>query len=180
MPRNLSLLSFNIPKDVLLALMRKGYENAQDLTSTNPDALAKGLVLFQTTSLSYSQQHPDLEITLQQAEDIINRCQSTHIPTNSMPMTQSASIMMEQFEHIKTGCTGLDFVLDGGLKRGRILEISGPPGSPKEKLLIKIASLFAKAKESVLFIGNCSSTICQCVFSPCSNRLREYDKSFCS
>jgi len=131
----------------------------------------------QTASLSYSQQHLDLEITLQQAEDIINRCQNTHIPTSSIPMTQSASNMMEQCEHIKTGCTGLDFVLDGGLKRGRILEISGPPGSPKEKLLIEIVSLFAKAKEGVLFVGNYSITICQCVFLPCSNRLREYDKS---
>jgi hypothetical protein len=45
MSRKLSLFSFNIPKDVLSALMRKGYENVQDLSSTNPDALAKGVVL---------------------------------------------------------------------------------------------------------------------------------------
>jgi RAD51-like protein 2 len=61
--------------------------------------------------------------------------------------------MLERSEQIKTQCTGLDVVLDGGLKRGRILEISGPPGSPKEKLLIEIASVFAKA-EGVLFVGN--------------------------
>ena len=114
---------------------------------------------------------------MQQAEDIINRCQNMHIITGSVPMTQSASLMLEHSEQVNTQCAGLDTVLDGGLKRGRILEISGPPGSPKEKLLIEIACVFAKAEAGVLFVGNFSSTTAQGVFSPSSNRLRKYDKS---
>lgn len=46
MSRQRSLFTLNVPKDVLTALTRKGYENVQDLYSTDPAALAKGLPLF--------------------------------------------------------------------------------------------------------------------------------------
>ena len=45
MSRQRSLVTLNIPKDILTALTRKGYENVQDLYSTDPAALAKGPVL---------------------------------------------------------------------------------------------------------------------------------------
>lgn len=92
-------------------------------------------------------------------------------------MTQLASDLLAHSERIKTQCTGFNTVLDGGLRRGRIVEISGPPGSPKEKLLIQIASIFARAEERVLFVGNLSSTMTRGEFSPCPNRLRKYDES---
>lgn len=85
--------------------------------------------------------------------------------------------MLQRSEQIKTQCTGLDAVLDGGLRRGHILEISGPPGSPKERLLIEIACVFAKAEEGVLFVGNLSDTMAQDTISPGSIRLLEHDKS---
>jgi predicted ATP-dependent serine protease len=126
---------------------------------------------------SSSQQYVDLDITLQQAEDVINHCQNTCFPTLSM--SQPVSIMLEHPDQIKTRCSGLDAVLDGGLRTGRILEISGPPGSPKEKIVVEIACVFAKAEKAVLFVGNLSNTIIRDLFSPCSNRLRRY-KPCCS
>lgn len=68
-------------------------------------------------------------------------------------MTQSAALMLQQSRRVETSCAALDALLDGGLTRGHILEISGPPGSPKEKLVVKIARIFAEAEEDVLFVG---------------------------
>lgn len=44
-------------------------------------------------------------------------------------------------------------ILGGGLPRGHILEISGPPGSLKESLALDFVRTFAEAGEGVMFIG---------------------------
>jgi len=62
-------------------------------------------------------------------------------------------LMLQQSQRVQTSCAALDALLDGGLTRGHILEISGPPGSPKEKVVVKIARIFAEAEENVLFVG---------------------------
>jgi len=68
-------------------------------------------------------------------------------------MTQSAALMVQQSQKILTKCVALDKILEGGLSRGQILEISGPPGSPKEKLALKIVAAFAEFGEETLFVG---------------------------
>lgn len=47
----------------------------------------------------------------------------------------------------------IDELLSGGLSRGQILEISGPPGTPKEVVAANIVTSFVEAGEEVLFIG---------------------------
>lgn len=37
-----SLLSVNFPRELLTALTRNGYETVQDVIATNPNVLAKG------------------------------------------------------------------------------------------------------------------------------------------
>lgn len=54
---------------------------------------------------------------------------------------------------MSTKCAALDKILGGGLSRGQILEISGPPGSPKEKLALNIMATFAESAEETLFVG---------------------------
>lgn len=76
----------------------------------------------------------------------------TH-PFPSQIMTQSAAAMMQGSQKISTRCPALDKVLDGGLSRGHVLEISGPPGCPKEKLAIGIVASFAEAGEEIIFVG---------------------------
>ena len=68
-------------------------------------------------------------------------------------MTQSAALMVQQSQKVSTKCVALDKILGGGLSRGQILEISGPPGSPKEKLALNIMATFAESGEETLFVG---------------------------
>lgn len=44
-------------------------------------------------------------------------------------------------------------ILGGGLPRGHILEISGPPGSFKESLALDFVRTFVEADEGVIFVG---------------------------
>ncbi|KAJ3513510.1 hypothetical protein NLJ89_g2908 [Agrocybe chaxingu] len=67
-------------------------------------------------------------------------------------MTQSAATMVHQASRIPTGSSSLNKMLQGGLLRGHVLELSGPPGSPKERLSISIASAFVNAGEEILFV----------------------------
>lgn len=70
------------------------------------------------------------------------------------PLTQSAANL---FQHnapkYATGRIPVDTVLDGGLKPGSVLEISGPPGTAKEALAIDFARAFIEEGRGVLFVG---------------------------
>ena len=68
-------------------------------------------------------------------------------------MTQSVALMMGDNAVYSTKFPQLDNILDGGLKQGFILEISGPPGSIKETLAANIVSSFVEASMHVLFVG---------------------------
>ncbi|KIP07276.1 hypothetical protein PHLGIDRAFT_512609 [Phlebiopsis gigantea 11061_1 CR5-6] len=52
----------------------------------------------------------------------------------------------------QTGCRPVDDILDGGLKRGFVLELSGPPGSCKEALAIDMARAFVEDGQGVLLV----------------------------
>lgn len=70
-------------------------------------------------------------------------------------LTQSAAAI---FQHnsvkCKTGCRPLDDLLEGGLKRGFVLELSGPPGTSKEALAIDMTRAFVEDGQGVLFVGS--------------------------
>jgi RAD51-like protein 2 len=52
-------------------------------------------------------------------------------------------------------CTPIDKLLGGGLPRRHVLEISGPPGTPKGAIAVGIVKSFLKdnANEEVVFLG---------------------------
>ena len=77
-------------------------------------------------------------------------------PTLTHPMTQSAAVMVRHSHKTSTKCTSLDKALEGGISRGHILEISGPPGTAKEQLLMSIVAAFVEVNE-VIFIGRYST-----------------------
>lgn len=54
----------------------------------------------------------------------------------------------------QTGCSPVDDILDGGLKRGFVLELSGPPGTRKEALAIDMVRAFVEDGQGVLFVGS--------------------------
>jgi hypothetical protein len=52
-------------------------------------------------------------------------------------------------------CPPVDKLLSGGLARGHILELSGPPGVPKGIIASKLIQDYIKCDEEVLLIGDC-------------------------
>ena len=154
-----SLLSLGLQKEVLAALTRNGYENLRDLISVTAEGLAKG----KTSSLRinrrdfHSQKFIDINIPIADAQALTDRCQTLQTPALSHPMTQSAAVMVQHFYKTSTKCTSLDKALEGGISRGHVLEISGPPGSAKEQLLMNIVAAFIEVNEEVIFIGRYST-----------------------
>ena len=60
--------------------------------------------------------------------------------------------MKKTFESIKTGITGLDEILDGGLPPNRLYLIDGDPGSGKTTLGLQFLLEGIKNKEKVLYV----------------------------
>ncbi|KAF8965053.1 P-loop containing nucleoside triphosphate hydrolase protein [Flammula alnicola] len=142
-PSRRSILSLGLSKDVLTALTHRGYETVEDLNSANAEELSK-----------------ILNIPSEDVQHLITRSQNSQTPTATLPLTQSAAAMVQHAQKMSTKCAALDKMLDGGLSRGQILEISGPPGSPKEKMAIDILTAFALAGDEVIFVD------CQNMASP--------------
>ncbi|CAA7264278.1 unnamed protein product [Cyclocybe aegerita] len=130
-----SLLSLGLPKDSLSLLTRHGYENVPDLLTATPESLAR-----------------DLGISLEQADGLLERVRKPQTPLTTLPTTQSVATMVHQASRIPTGSSSLNKMLQGGLLRGHVLELSGPPGSPKERLSMSIASAFVNVGEEILFV----------------------------
>ena len=70
-------------------------------------------------------------------------------------MTQTAAAMMGTVDQrlYSTSCGPLDDLLGGGLKRGQVLEISGPAGCSKEQVAVDAIKSFVGAGKNVLFVG---------------------------
>lgn len=81
---------------------------------------------------------------------------ATQTPTCKVaPLTQSAACMVDNATY-GTKFSQLDTLLDGGLKQGFILELSGPPGCIKETLAVNVVGSFVGASKQVLFVGKIS------------------------
>ena len=52
-----------------------------------------------------------------------------------------------------TYCRPLDALLEGGISRGSVLELCGPPGCAKEALAENIVRSFVEENQEVLFVG---------------------------
>jgi RAD51-like protein 2 len=70
------------------------------------------------------------------------------------PISQSVASLISRTQNFVCSYAAVNAVLGGGLPRGRILEISGPPGSFKEALALDYMRLFVEANEEVIFIGD--------------------------
>lgn len=83
-------------------------------------------------------------------QEIFNATQTV----KEVPMTQSASSMSgASKQQFCTFVPPVDKLLSGGITKGQIIEFSGPPGSPKEFLAIKMVSSFIEAGDEVVFVG---------------------------
>jgi RAD51-like protein 2 len=62
--------------------------------------------------------------------------------------------MAQNAEKFTTRSSAIDKLLSGGIQRGHVLEVSGPPGTPKELVATSIATSFVEAGEGVIFVGD--------------------------
>jgi predicted ATP-dependent serine protease len=108
-------------------------------------------------SLSKKKNTSDINISIADAQALTDRCQTLPTPTSTHPMTQSAAVLVRHSLKTSTKCSSLDKVLEGGISRGHILELSGPPGTAKEQLLMNIVAAFVEINEEVIFIGRYST-----------------------
>ncbi|KAI0792517.1 P-loop containing nucleoside triphosphate hydrolase protein [Abortiporus biennis] len=123
--RDLSTVA--LPPALRTALLRAGYETIEDVNSCTQEALAKELT---QTILSATQR-----------------------PKAAPSSTQSAAALVQDSSvKYSSSCRPLDKLLNGGLKRGCVLEISGPPGTAKESIAINFAASFTKNHQRVVFV----------------------------
>jgi RAD51-like protein 2 len=80
-------------------------------------------------------------------------------------MSQSIASLISRSQNFVCIYAAVNAVLAGGLRRGCILEISGPPGSFKETLALDYMRLFIEANEEVIFVGNVFRLMRESAFS---------------
>ncbi|KAJ7468061.1 P-loop containing nucleoside triphosphate hydrolase protein [Mycena latifolia] len=132
---NRPISSLSIPTSTLSALLRAGYETVQDLDASNAEKLAQ-----------------DLSIPLPSSQAIFSQ---TKTQSRAVPLTQKASAVASSSAHrIPTKCAPLEKLLGGGLPRRHVLELSGPPGTPKGAIAAGIVKSFIRDSpdEEVLFL----------------------------
>ncbi|KAK2461211.1 hypothetical protein APHAL10511_006738 [Amanita phalloides] len=123
---------------MLAALTRLGYDTVQDVMDVPAGILSK-----------------EMNIPLCTAEIIfssIQRYSKPHTVGSSQLPTQAASSLVRLPQKIPINYAPMDRLLDGGVSRGRLLEISGPPGCPKEALLLKVVLAFVEVGQEVIFL----------------------------
>ncbi|KIK68483.1 hypothetical protein GYMLUDRAFT_237532 [Collybiopsis luxurians FD-317 M1] len=133
------LSSLPIPPSSLSALSKAGYQSIDDLPRYD----------------SANQLTDALKIPIDASHAIYSSSQK--LPeSNTLPLTQSAAALIGssklKSKTFSTNCPPVDALLNGGVTEGHILEISGPPGSPKELVLLNILRSFVEARKSVLFV----------------------------
>jgi RAD51-like protein 2 len=136
MSRNI-LLHPTLPSSTQLALRRAGYETLDDLSNTSVEALSK-----------------KLGIDISDSQSIITASQRPPGP----PLSQSLASLISRSQIFACSYAAVNTALGGGLPRGHILEISGPPGSFKESLALDYARIFVEANEEVIFIDTQNMT----------------------
>ncbi|KAI0295771.1 hypothetical protein BC826DRAFT_1007577 [Russula brevipes] len=69
------------------------------------------------------------------------------------PLGRTADKLISINKRFPSLCVPLDRLLGDGLPSGHVLELSGPPGTPKDTLATKFASSAVSSSDQVLFVG---------------------------
>ncbi|KIJ62172.1 hypothetical protein HYDPIDRAFT_95048 [Hydnomerulius pinastri MD-312] len=117
-----------LPTSTQVALKCAGYETVDDLAGASAENLCN-----------------ELGINIADSRALINMTQAP----KEVLMSQSVASLAQASVSTCT-YTAVNKILGGGLPRGHILEISGPPGSFKESLVCDFVRTFVEADEEVI------------------------------
>ncbi|KAF7975370.1 hypothetical protein HWV62_9699 [Athelia sp. TMB] len=132
------LSSLSIAPATLAALTRAGYETLEDLSTTSRDALAS-----------------DLKLPPADAALLFAHAHTPSVSASALPRTQSAAALQAApARRFSTRCKPVDDLLGGGLVRGQILEVSGPPGTMKESVAVGVVQSFVQQGEENMISPN--------------------------
>ncbi|KAJ3793689.1 hypothetical protein GGU11DRAFT_748681 [Lentinula aff. detonsa] len=145
------LFSLPIPPSTLAALTKAGYETLDDLPRSDS---ANQLIDVLNIPFGASQ-------TLYSSSQRPNGGGPGILPSTQTAASLIGSISKQKSRRFTTHCPPLDALLDGGLPEGGILELSGPPGSSKERILLNMVRSFVEAGRSILLVD------CQNMCDPC-------------
>ncbi|KAH9941801.1 P-loop containing nucleoside triphosphate hydrolase protein [Epithele typhae] len=131
------LLTLSLPPATLSALAAAGYELISELAGATPEQLAR-----------------ELNLDLPASQALLSAARPA--PTGA-PATQSAAALIRLgasagAQPFPTSCGPLDDLLQGGLRRGTVLELSGPPGCGAAQVVARVPRAFVDAGEGVLFV----------------------------
>ncbi|KAJ7247927.1 hypothetical protein B0H12DRAFT_1235160 [Mycena haematopus] len=84
--------------------------------------------------------------------------------SNPEKLANASAVASSSGPRIVTNCSPIDKLLGGGLPRRHVLEISGPPGTPKAAIAVGIVKSFLKCSsdEEILFLGERQHRIAGC------------------
>ncbi|KAF9233192.1 hypothetical protein BU15DRAFT_54218 [Melanogaster broomeanus] len=120
----------SLPPSTQVALKCAGYETVDDLAGLSAEALSKGL-----------------GIDIADSQALITATQAP----KGIPLSQSVA-SLSRANLLTCNYPAVNKILGGGLPRGHILEISGPPGSFKEAVISDFVRIFVEAGEEVIFV----------------------------
>ncbi|TEB23389.1 hypothetical protein FA13DRAFT_1818507 [Coprinellus micaceus] len=141
MAPNRSILFLPLPKSTIASLTAAGFETLKDLSNATADGLAH-----------------DLGLSHEVAAQILAVREPSGTMPLALPQTQSAAALSQASRKLQTGCQALDDLLKGGVQGGHILELSGPPGTPKELVVMNLIGQFVNDQNDVL-IADCQNMI---------------------
>jgi RAD51-like protein 2 len=148
---NRPLHSLVLPPSTLSALTRAGYETVRDLAASTPEQLTVGQWFKLSCIFLTHVKCQDACIPIHASQAVFSATQTVKGP----PLTQSAATMVQHSStQYKSGCQLVDDLLNGGLRRGCVLELSGPPGVCKENLALGMARSYIGNDQGILFVGS--------------------------
>jgi hypothetical protein len=96
----------------------------------------------------------ELKLPIESCSLILSACNaSTSTVIAGVLPSQAASTLLANRAAFRCGVPPLDSLINGGLKKGEVLAISGPPGSGKTQLALAFVKEAVRAGDEVLVIG---------------------------
>jgi RAD51-like protein 2 len=152
------LTSLALPSHLLGKLMAVGYTTVSELRDLDADSLANGPCFHQfaprTTRFSSFIWNTELKLPIEACSEILGACNaSSSTAIAGFLPSQPASSLLTNRAAFGCGVPSLDSLINGGLKKGEVLEISGPPGSGKTQLALEFVKAAVSAGDEVLVMG---------------------------